>query len=67
VRPEDVVITEEKGHPATVVDVVPLGPVMELALRLAGGGDLTAVVPHTPGAARPAIGSTCRVLIRRTR
>ena len=60
VRPEDVVITGENGHPATVLDVVTLGPVAELSLHLTGGGDLTALVPAPAGLV---IGAECRVRI----
>jgi molybdate transport system permease protein len=46
VRPEDVVVGANAGHPATVLDVVALGPVTELTLELAGGGELTATTAN---------------------
>ena len=60
VRPEDVVISRDKGHPATVLDVITLGPVAELSLRLSGGDELTAIVAAP---ADLAIGSECHVHI----
>ena len=64
VRPEDVRLlpagTDHMGHPGTVIDVVQLGPVAELEVSLAGGGELTASVP---AAGAPALGTACRVLV----
>jgi ABC-type sulfate/molybdate transport systems ATPase subunit/ABC-type sulfate transport system permease component len=63
VRPEEVRITEHDGHPARVLDVVSLGPLVEVTLALVGGGELTATVPNLPDAPRPVIGTTCRVTL----
>ena len=60
VRPEDVVVRANGGHPATVLDVVALGPVTELTLALAGGGELAATTANGHGLA---IGSSVGVLI----
>lgn len=57
VPPEEVGLTGD-GHPATVLDVVRLGPAVELVVELAGGGELTVITP--PGAT-PAVGEQCRV------
>lgn len=49
VRPEDVRVHASEGHPATVLDVVALGPVTELTLALAGGGELAATTANGRG------------------
>ena len=61
VRPEDVLVHATQGHPATVVDVVALGPVTELTLALAGGGELAATTANGRGLA---VGSSAAVSIR---
>jgi hypothetical protein len=48
------------GHAATVVDVVALGPVTELTLALAGGGELAATTANGHGVA---IGDRAGVVI----
>ena len=48
------------GHPATVLDVVALGPVTELTLALAGGGELAATTANGHGLA---VGSSVGVVI----
>jgi molybdate transport system permease protein len=74
VRPEDVrlapvgptldlaggVAGDRAGHPGTVIDVLRLGPVAELAVALAGGGELTASMP---AAEALAVGQACRVFV----
>jgi molybdate transport system permease protein len=65
IRPEDVrldVRTDTaQGHPATVVDVVAIGPVVEVTVRLPGGAELAAALPAaTP---RPELGAACRVTL----
>jgi molybdate transport system permease protein len=59
VRPEDVRLAAD-GHPGTVIDVLHLGPVAELSVELAGGGELTV---STPAAAAPEIGEECRIVL----
>ncbi|HEX4722912.1 MAG TPA: ATP-binding cassette domain-containing protein [Pseudonocardiaceae bacterium] len=58
VRPEDVSISDPTGHPATVLDAVHIGPVVELVVELAGGGELTVTTPAGPA---PDVGQQCRV------
>ncbi|HKN95678.1 MAG TPA: ATP-binding cassette domain-containing protein, partial [Pseudonocardiaceae bacterium] len=48
VPPEDVRLDDPDGQPATVLDVVHLGPVVELVVAIEGGGELTAIVPVGP-------------------
>jgi ABC-type sulfate/molybdate transport systems ATPase subunit/ABC-type sulfate transport system permease component len=60
VRPEDVHVDGGNGHPATVLDVVALGPVTELTLALAGGGELAATTANGHGLA---VGSSVGVVI----
>lgn len=57
VPPEQVSLTGD-GHPAVVLDVVHLGPLVELVVELAGGGELTVITPAGP---TPGIGEPCRV------
>jgi molybdate transport system permease protein len=57
VPPEQVSIVAT-GHPATVLDVVHLGPVVELVVELAGGGELTVITAAGPA---PAVGERCHV------
>ncbi len=59
VRPEDVRV-DGSGHPATVLDVVALGPVTELTLELDGGGELAATTANGHGLA---VGSNVGVVI----
>ncbi|HEX5119282.1 MAG TPA: ATP-binding cassette domain-containing protein [Pseudonocardiaceae bacterium] len=59
VPPEDVDIDAPDGHPAVVLDVVHLGPLVELVVALSGGGELTATVPA--GGPVPGVGESCRV------
>jgi ABC-type sulfate/molybdate transport systems ATPase subunit/ABC-type sulfate transport system permease component len=59
VRPEEVRLGAG-GHAATVVDVVALGPVTELTLALAGGGELAATTANGHGVM---VGSSVGVLI----
>jgi molybdate transport system permease protein len=58
VPPEDVDLADPDGHPAVVLDVVHLGPVVELVVELAGGGELTVTTSAGP---TPGIGEPCRV------
>jgi ABC-type Fe3+/spermidine/putrescine transport system ATPase subunit len=58
VRPEEVDLTDPDGHPAVVLDAVHLGPVVELVVELAGGGELTVTTPAGPA---PDVGEPCRV------
>jgi molybdate transport system permease protein len=58
VPPEDVDLDDPDGHPAVVLDVVHLGPVVELVVELAGGGELTVTTPAGP---TPDVGEPCRV------
>ena len=60
VRPEDVFVHATRGHPATVVDVVALGPVTELTLAIDGGGELAATTANGRGLA---VGSPVGVMI----
>ena len=60
VRPEDVLLDGVHGHPATVLDVVALGPVTELTLGLDGGGELAASTANGHGLT---VGSTVGVQI----
>jgi hypothetical protein len=60
VPPEDVAIDDPDGHPGIVLDVVQLGPVVELVVALAGGGELTVTTPAGP---TPGIGDACRVAL----
>lgn len=60
VPPEDVSLADPDGHPALVLDVVHLGPLIELVVRLEGGGQLTVVTPVGP---TPGIGEVCRVTL----
>jgi hypothetical protein len=50
-------LTSPDGHPGVVVDAVHIGPVVELVVELAGGGELTVT---TAGPA-PDVGRPCRV------
>jgi molybdate transport system permease protein len=59
IRPEEVRLGDG-GHAATVVDVVALGPVTELTLALAGGGELAATTANGHGVA---IGDRAGVVI----
>jgi molybdate transport system permease protein len=59
VRPEEVRLGDG-GHAATVIDVVALGPVTELTLALAGGGELAATTANGHGVV---VGSSVGVLI----
>lgn len=59
IRPEEVRLGDG-GHAATVVDVVALGPVTELTLALAGGGELAATTANGRGVA---IGDRAGVVI----
>ena len=58
VRPEEISLTAEDGHPGTVLDAVQIGPVVELVVELAGGGELTVTTPAGPA---PLVGQPCRV------
>ncbi len=58
VRPEHVVVSPDGDHPATVVDLVDLGPWHEAQVRLDGGPELTLRAVATPGLAA---GARCRV------
>jgi molybdate transport system permease protein len=58
VQPHDVRLVTAGGVAAEVEDVVHLGPVAELLLRLDGGGELTATMP---GGQEPKAGERCRV------
>jgi ABC-type sulfate/molybdate transport systems ATPase subunit/ABC-type sulfate transport system permease component len=58
VRPEDVDLTADSGHPGVVLDAVHLGPVVEVVVELAGGGELTAT---TATGSAPSVGQPCRV------
>jgi molybdate transport system permease protein len=60
VPPEQIDLGAPNGHPAVVMDVVHLGPLVELVVELAGGGELTVVVPTGP---TPMIGEPCRVTL----
>lgn len=60
VPPEDVTLNDPDGHPAVVLDVVHLGPLVELVVGLEGGGQLTVVTPVGP---TPGIGEPCRVAL----
>ncbi|HWE88500.1 MAG TPA: ATP-binding cassette domain-containing protein [Pseudonocardiaceae bacterium] len=64
VRPEAVQLAASHpgtdGHPGTVTDVLHLGPVAELTVALAGGGELTVSVP---GAVAPETGAACRIVV----
>lgn len=51
---------DRAGHPGTVIDVLRLGPVAELAVALAGGGELTASMPAADALA---VGAACRVFV----
>jgi molybdate transport system permease protein len=59
VRPEDVTITDSAGHPGIVLDAVHIGPVTELVVELAGGGELTVI---TAGGVAE-VGAPCRVAV----
>ncbi|HKN99553.1 MAG TPA: ABC transporter ATP-binding protein, partial [Pseudonocardiaceae bacterium] len=59
VPPEDVDVDAPGGHPGVVLDVVHLGPLVELVVALSGGGELTATVPA--GGRVPGVGEPCRV------
>ncbi len=58
VRPEEIDLTDPNGHPAIVLDAVHIGPVVELVVELAGGGELTVTTPAGPA---PEPGQPCRV------
>ncbi|HEX9335493.1 MAG TPA: ABC transporter ATP-binding protein, partial [Pseudonocardiaceae bacterium] len=58
VRPEDISLTDPDGHPGVVTDAVHLGPVVELVVELAGGGELTVTTAAGPA---PDVGEPCRV------
>ncbi len=58
VPPEDVSLSDPDGHPAVVLDVIQLGPLVELVVALEGGGQLTVLTPAGP---TPGIGEPCRV------
>jgi ABC-type sulfate/molybdate transport systems ATPase subunit len=58
VPPEEISLTDPNGHPATVLDAVQIGPVVELVVELAGGGELTVTTPAGPA---PRVGQSCRV------
>jgi molybdate transport system permease protein len=58
IRANDVVVNERTGHPATVLDAIPLGVATELSLGLAGGGGLTAI---SANGSLPGVGESCRV------
>ncbi|HEX3590556.1 MAG TPA: ATP-binding cassette domain-containing protein [Pseudonocardiaceae bacterium] len=60
VPPEEVRLDDPDGHPATVLDVVHLGPVVELVVAPVGGGELTVIVPIGPA---PGVGEPCRVSV----
>lgn len=60
VRPEEVTLVGAGGHPGTVVDAIPLGPVTELVVALSGGGELTVL---TATGVLPEIGGRCRVAL----
>lgn len=59
VRPEDVSLADPDGHPGIVLDSVHIGPVTELVVELAGGGELTVT---TAGPATE-VGRPCRVAV----
>lgn len=58
VPPEQIGLADPDGHPGVVLDVVHLGPVVELVVALEGGGELTATAPAGPA---PDVGEPCRV------
>jgi hypothetical protein len=60
VPPEEISLTDPHGHPCVVLDVVHLGPVVELVVALEGGGELTVTAPAGPV---PAVGEPCRVSV----
>ena len=60
VRPEDVRLVDRDGHPATVLDVVHLGAVLELSIELAGGGEMAVTVP---AGSVPQVGARCQVTL----
>jgi hypothetical protein len=59
VRPEDVGLADPDGHPGIVRDAVHLGPVTELVVELAGGGELTVTAAGPPAD----VGQACRVAL----
>ncbi|HEX5403446.1 MAG TPA: ATP-binding cassette domain-containing protein, partial [Pseudonocardiaceae bacterium] len=61
VPPEQVSLTDPDGHPGIALDVIHLGPLVEVVVELGGGGELTVVVPaDTPV---PNVGGLCRVAL----
>ncbi|HEY3752968.1 MAG TPA: ATP-binding cassette domain-containing protein [Pseudonocardiaceae bacterium] len=59
VPPEQVSLTDPDGHPGIALDVIHLGPLVEVVVELAGGGELTVTAPA--GEPVPEIGEPCRV------
>ena len=60
VPPQDVRLVDRDGHPATVLDVVHLGAVLELSVELAGGGEMAVTVP---AGSVPRVGASCQVAL----
>ena len=58
IRPERIVLDERGEHPGEVADVVDLGAVVAVTVRLA---DALVLAVRTTGTVPPAIGSRCRV------